>query len=371
MHMMIEKIESEGILLKTLIRILTIVIIILIIGFYQSTFQSENEPLEGPELSQPKLDNSNEIQETVESVEDEERPKKGISLLIGKSSEEVIAQLGEPVRIDPSTYGYEWWIYSNSDQNYSQVAIENNKVVSVFAIGEDVDVSPYDIGQSVEDIYRFTIIDSEVVVTDDTGSYQFELSEDDMHTRLLIPLGDIYAQLYLDKYTNKLVSVRYLDKSTLVKMRPYEMVYRGELINEPEISDELWEKIQVGNERQIFDISNIIREQIGEGSLEWDESTGEVASGHSKEMYMEDYFAHESPISGTLSDRLEKYDVTFKMAGENIAAHYTDGIAAVHGWLNSEGHRKTLLEKNYTHLGVGVYRKYYTQNFIEKFPGVE
>ncbi|MGK0698226.1 CAP domain-containing protein [Priestia flexa] len=52
------------------------------------------------------------------------------------------------------------------------------------------------------------------------------------------------------------------------------------------------------------------------------------------------------------------------MAGENIASNYTDGPAAVEGWLNSEGHRKALLNNDFTHLGVGVYEKFYTQNFI-------
>lgn len=52
--------------------------------------------------------------------------------------------------------------------------------------------------------------------------------------------------------------------------------------------------------------------------------------------------------------------------GENIAYNYVDGPAAVEGWLNSEGHRKALLNQDYTHLGVGVKEKYYTQNFIKK-----
>jgi uncharacterized protein YkwD len=57
-------------------------------------------------------------------------------------------------------------------------------------------------------------------------------------------------------------------------------------------------------------------------------------------------------------------NVPFQMAGENIAAHYVDGPAVVEGWLNSKGHRESLLSGDFTHLGVGVYQKYYTQNFI-------
>ncbi|MDY0396277.1 CAP domain-containing protein [Virgibacillus halophilus] len=36
------------------------------------------------------------------------------------------------------------------------------------------------------------------------------------------------------------------------------------------------------------------------------------------------------------------------------------------GWLNSKGHREALLNKDYTNLGVGVYKFYYTQNFLAK-----
>lgn len=61
---------------------------------------------------------------------------------------------------------------------------------------------------------------------------------------------------------------------------------------------------------------------------------------------------------------MKKGNISFKVAGENIAAQYVDGLAAVEGWLNSEGHRVNLLDESYSHLGVGVYQRYYTQNFM-------
>ncbi|BBP89067.1 hypothetical protein BsIDN1_26850 [Bacillus safensis] len=78
---------------------------------------------------------------------------------------------------------------------------------------------------------------------------------------------------------------------------------------------------------------------------------------HSEDMKENHYFSHESKKYGTLKDRLERGEVGFQLAGENIAYNYVDGPAAVEGWLNSEGHRKALLNKDYTHLGVGVKRK--------------
>lgn len=37
------------------------------------------------------------------------------------------------------------------------------------------------------------------------------------------------------------------------------------------------------------------------------------------------------------------------------------------GWLNSSAHRETLLNEQFTHIGVGVHKKHFTQNFIEKW----
>ncbi|WP_253275466.1 CAP domain-containing protein [Rossellomorea aquimaris] len=345
-------------------RILIILVIILFIGIYQGQKQ-ENEPLKGPETQTLKEDNENQLNQSIETSG--ERPTSGLSTWIGKDTKKVIEAFGDPERVEPSSYGYEWWIYPISDKQYIQMGVNNDKVVTLFAIGNQVDVSPYKLGQSLEDIYRFTIVDSEIVVNDDSGAYQFELNEEDLNTRLLISLGDIYAQLYLDKFTGKLTSIRFLDSQTLIEMHPYEMMYRGELAEAEDPSEDEWDKVNSASEQQIFDITNVLRHQFEEGTLKWDEETAKVARGHSREMYEEDYFSHDSPTFGNLSERLESENVMFKTAGENIASQYTDAPEAVHGWLNSEGHRKILLEQQFTHLGVGVYKRYYTQNFIEKF----
>ena len=78
------------------------------------------------------------------------------------------------------------------------------------------------------------------------------------------------------------------------------------------------------------------------------------------------YFSHTSPTKGDLSQRLEDEDIHYSAAGENIAANYVDSIAAVEGWLNSKNHREEMLKEEYTKLGVGVYHKFYTQNFISE-----
>lgn len=296
-----------------------------------------------------------------------ERPDKGLSTLIGKDVKTLKNSLGEPDRVDPSAYGYSWWIYNQDYNKYIQVGVTQGKVVTAYAIGAEADITPFKIGQSVEEIFSLAIIETNVDLEYEESSYRFELSEEDMNIRPLIKMGDVFVQLYLDKFTGTLSSVRFMDGSTLVKQRPYEMVYRGELLEKPPISEELWQQIEEGTKQQIFDITNVIRIRYELNELEWDEETAAVAYSHSKDMFESNYFSHESNENGSLSDRLEAANVFYELAGENIAANYTDGPSVVEGWINSKGHRETLLNDEFTHLGVGVFQKHYTQNFIKRW----
>ena len=101
-------------------------------------------------------------------------------------------------------------------------------------------------------------------------------------------------------------------------------------------------------------------------NLIWDEETAEVAYLHSKDMSETNTFSHTSEQFGDLTERLIKGNIPFELAGENIAANYLDAPSVIHGWLNSNGHRNSLLSDKFTHIGVGVYKKYYTQNFVKR-----
>ncbi|MFS0823737.1 CAP domain-containing protein [Bacillus sp. 1P02SD] len=289
----------------------------------------------------------------------------GLFSFIGMDSTQIKEKLGEPHRIDRSSYDYEWWVYNTNSQNYIQVGIENGRVVTVFGTGNDVLVEPFAIGQSVSEIQSKGLIKPKISLNVDKNPYRFELTDKEMEVRPLIAMGNVYVQLYVDTFTDKISSIRFLDGRTLIKLRPYELAYRGELLSAKEITPAEWKEIEQGNKAQILDITNVIRIRHGIKPLKSDEQLAEVAYLHSKDMRANQYFDHVSPTKGGLADRLEDGEVRYQLAGENIAAKYVDGIAAVEGWLNSEGHRETLLNEEYNYLGVGVYEKYYTQNFIQ------
>jgi uncharacterized protein YkwD len=292
---------------------------------------------------------------------------EGLHQFIGKSGDEIKSIWGVPDRIDPSSYDYVWWIYKTNPAEYLQFGILENKVVTIYGIGKELKLDPYSIGQSYDDIVNKLSIKDTHSIQLGGNSYRFELTDHEKRVRPLFQFGDVWAQLYIDTFTNKLSSVRFLDSETLLKQRPYELIYRGVLLSPRELSIKEWKAVEKGNALQILDITNMLRQRHNLDKVEWHEETAQVAFLHSQDMMQNQYFSHDSPTRGGLVDRLKQGNIKYYLAGENIAAKYVDGIAAVEGWLNSEGHRKTLLNAEFTHLGVGVYEKYYTQNFISSW----
>ncbi|AZB44830.1 hypothetical protein CEF21_11160 [Bacillus sp. FJAT-42376] len=339
----------------------SILVIAVIICTYAVFIKFAEDPPDRKEEKQDlKLSNEESEEQAVKL------PEEGLLSLMGQSSDQVVTKLGEPSRIDPSQYDYDWWIYDKGNKQYIQVGVLSGKVVSVYGIGDGVNMKPYRLGEPLSEVYQISPVSPSLSMDYEGNSYRFELSEEDMNTRPAVDMGEMVIQLYIDRFEGTLSSIRATDKATFIKQRPYEVVYRGKLINAGSLAASEEEAVQRAQERQIFDITNIIRNRHELEPLDWDNDTSKTAFSHSKDMADNQYFAHDSPTSGTLADRLKRDQIPYQTAGENIAAHYSDSISSVEGWLNSEGHRKALLNKEFTHLGVGVYKDYYTQDFTGK-----
>ncbi|HLS07880.1 CAP domain-containing protein [Lentibacillus sp.] len=286
---------------------------------------------------------------------------------MNKTTNQLEEKWGEPFRKDPSAYGYEWWVYTDEQDRYIQFGIDDNQVKSVYALGKDLSIEPAEIGQAYDAVKKEFSFSNEVIYNKDFSSYTFRLTDEALQERPLIKVtDDIFLQLYFDTFTDKLSAVRMLSADILLLHRPYEIQYRGKLTNKPDFSEEQWTQIEQGAQQHIFHISNVIRSQHDKSALVWDEAVSEVAYLHSRDMAKNNYFSHYGQDGGGLKERLAAKDVFYQAAGENIAAQYPDAMAAIHGWLNSEGHREALLKDEFTHLGVGVHRFYYTQNFLQK-----
>ncbi|WP_077325960.1 CAP domain-containing protein [Virgibacillus siamensis] len=332
-------------------------------GFYLL----DKTPEEAINHTANKLEHKNNLVETKKITEHNPVPLDGdLYQWIGKDTDDLMGKFGKPVRKDMSAYGYVWWVYKKGNKQYVQFGVEDNKVMTIYAIGDNLSLEPIHLGQKYKGVKKTLDFSDEVTYSSGLSSYTFKLKNRELESRPLAKLTDqIFMQCYMDTFTNKLSSVRIATGEVLLEHRPYAMEYRGKLPAKPDLSKSVWDKVENGMEKQIFDITNVMRSTHGKSSLKWNKEISKVAFKHSKDMAVNNYFSHYSKNGAGLKERLASQEVYYRAAGENIAAKYPDAPSAMNGWLNSKGHREALLNDGYTHLGAGVYHFYYTQNFLQ------
>ncbi|HAQ07884.1 MAG TPA: hypothetical protein DCR24_10300 [Bacillus bacterium] len=166
------------------------------------------------------------------------------------------------------------------------------------------------------------------------------------------------------------ISVRYrVGLSEIISANPQfknpNLIYPGQRVNIPDLST------VKSIENQVIQLTNQERAKNGLKPLAADWQLSRVARYKSVDMRDKNYFSHTSPTYGSPFNMIRSFGVTYRSAGENIAAGQRTPSEVVQSWMNSPGHRKNILNASYTHIGVGhasggSYGHYWTQMFIAK-----
>lgn len=121
-------------------------------------------------------------------------------------------------------------------------------------------------------------------------------------------------------------------------------------------------------ERQMFELTNRERVNYGLQPLQVDYELSRVAREKSRDMAINFYFDHNSPVYGSPFDMMRAYGISYRAAGENIAKGQRTPEEVVQAWMNSPGHRANILNPSFTHIGVGYVENgnHWTQQFIGK-----
>lgn len=124
------------------------------------------------------------------------------------------------------------------------------------------------------------------------------------------------------------------------------------------------------DEKEVFDLINKQRTNNGLPALQNDSEVQRIARIKAQDMVDNNYFSHNSPTYGSPFDMLKSFKVSYKTAGENIAANSSNS-SAVTAWMNSSGHKANILNSSFNYTGIGVvssprYGKMYVQMFIGK-----
>lgn len=122
-------------------------------------------------------------------------------------------------------------------------------------------------------------------------------------------------------------------------------------------------------ERRMLELLNEVRREHGLTEFALDRELAELAREHSLDMWERKYFAHENPDGLDPLERAEINDLEFEFVGENLAL--TKSVERAHeGLMLSDGHRRNILDPNFTRVGIGVvdggiYGKMFTQEFAD------
>lgn len=124
------------------------------------------------------------------------------------------------------------------------------------------------------------------------------------------------------------------------------------------------------DEKEVFDLINKQRTNNGLQALKVDKEVQRVARIKAEDMVANNYFSHNSPTYGSPFDMLKSFKISYRTAGENIAANSSNS-GAVNSWMNSSGHKANILNGNFNYTGIGVvssskYGKIFVQMFIGK-----
>jgi uncharacterized protein YkwD len=127
-------------------------------------------------------------------------------------------------------------------------------------------------------------------------------------------------------------------------------------------------------ETEILGLVNQQRVRGGLRPLKFSPRLAVIARGHSYDMAMRHYLAHNSPDGVAPADRVSGVGIGYHVIGENI---YMDDKAdpadlprrTMDGWLKSPEHLANIVSGKFTETGVGIAqsadgRTYVTQDFV-------
>ncbi|MDD3852511.1 MAG: CAP-associated domain-containing protein [Syntrophomonadaceae bacterium] len=273
---------------------------------------------------------------------------RGVAM--GEEDSRVLSILGSPVRIAPSAYGFDWWVYNSNYRDFLLVGIQNHKVAGMYSnapvwksdsglnSGATRNKVRAALGKPIKEIKK--------------GNTLYMVSNPEERDVFLV--NQVYFTAMYDSQNNYKVN-----SFLLINSRIEESIDGYRVSGSIALRDSV--------EKQTLDLVNVERVKRGLSILTWDADIASVARKHSQDMQYRDYFAHDNPDGKTPFDRIESAGIDYKMAGENIALNY-NAISAHESLMNSPGHRRNILEKDFKRLGVGISLDdpdyiYLTQNF--------
>jgi uncharacterized protein YkwD len=275
------------------------------------------------------------------------------NLEIGDTRETVEEMLGTPDRSSVNEYGVEWHAYHQDYHNFVMAAFDENNQISALYTNQDLIASDSGIAlnSSKDEVHEVL---GEPITKIRKGLVYYQLQDDGEYE--IYQRDSSYITVFYDKHESETV--------TALQVIDEEMEQ-----GKKEIYSDGSSALKEGFEYQLFDLTNATRVNHGLPVLSWDDQVKVTARAHSLDMAENNYFNHTNLEGQSPFDRMQEDNITFTVAGENLAYGQFSSIFAHEGLMNSMGHRKNIIKEDYEYLGVGVAfneesQPYYTENFF-------
>ncbi len=116
---------------------------------------------------------------------------------------------------------------------------------------------------------------------------------------------------------------------------------------------------------KVVEYVNILRARKGCDELVMDDDLMEAAAIRAEELA--EKYSHTRPDGSNCFTVLEEMDYEAGYKGENIAEGHISALNVTNSWYHSSGHRKNMLKKEYTRIGVGMYKDNGAKHWVQIF----
>lgn len=106
---------------------------------------------------------------------------------------------------------------------------------------------------------------------------------------------------------------------------------------------------------ELLTLTNQARHDHGLPPLTFSYQLGQAAQNYAEDLATQNFFSHTGKDGSTLGSRIGATGYRYSAAGENLAAGNTDALSVFQGWMNSEGHRTNILNRQFTEVGFGLF----------------
>lgn len=115
--------------------------------------------------------------------------------------------------------------------------------------------------------------------------------------------------------------------------------------------------------QNMLDAVNQERRKRGRNALCYNSKLNNAALLHSQDQASMSHMTHTGSDGSDAGQRVTRAGYVWNAYAENVARGQTSVSAVMNTWMNSFGHRKNILDRDFTHFGYGVQNHYWTQVF--------